>query len=188
MTPSHPQVYPVEEDTLLLRDAAVSEVRPSDRVLEIGTGSGFIAASLVGSAMYVVGVDINPHAVRVAHACGIEVVQSDLFSGFRRAFDLVVFNPPYLPTTPDDRIDDWLELALDGGPDGRRTIARFIDGLGSVLARGGRALLLVSSITGMEEVVRMAETAGFSSAYLLERRVEDETLSVIRLRRRDPNG
>lgn len=184
----HPQVYPIEEDTLLLLDAALAEVRPGDRVLEVGTGSGHIAASLGGRVARVVALDLNPHAVQSARALGVEVLRSDLFAGVRGPFDLVLFNPPYLPTAPDERMDDWLEYALDGGPDGRRTIARFLEGLGSVLAPRGRALLLVSSLTGPGEVARLADVAGLSGRTVLERRVEDETLLVLRLERRGAYG
>ena len=110
---------------------------PGDWVLEVGTGSGHIAASLAGRAALVVALDINPHAVRAARRRDVEVIRADLFAGVRGPFDLVLFNPPYLPTAPDERLDDWLEYALDGGPDGRRTIARFLDGLPAVLAPAG---------------------------------------------------
>ncbi len=183
--PLHPQVYPVEEDTVLLLEASHAEVRPRDRVVEVGTGSGRIAASLAGRAASVVALDINPHAVRAARAPGVEVVQSDLFAGVRGPFDLVLFNPPYLPTAPDERFDDWLEYALDGGPDGRRTIARFLADLDRVLAAGGRALLLVSSLTGPGEVVRLADAAGMCGTVVLERRAEDEMLIVLRFERRE---
>jgi release factor glutamine methyltransferase len=184
-TPFHPQVYPVEEDTLLLLEAALAEVRPDDRVLDVGTGSGRIAASLAGRAARVVALDINPHAVRAARAPGVEVVRSDLFAGVRGPFDLVLFNPPYLPTAPDERLDDWLEYALDGGPDGRQTIARFFAGLDPVLTAGGRALLLVSSLTGPGEVVRLAGAAGMRGTVVLERPTEDEVLIVLRFERRE---
>ena len=180
----HPQVYPVEEDTLLLLESALVEVQPNDRILEVGTGSGHIAASLAGRAALVVALDLNPHAARAARARNVEVIRSDLFAGVRGPFDLVLFNPPYLPTAPDERLDDWLEYALDGGPDGRRTIARFLDGLVAVLAPGGRALLLVSSLTGPGEVARLADAAGLSGRVVLERRIEGETLLVLRLERR----
>ncbi|NLX48717.1 MAG: methyltransferase [Methanospirillum sp.] len=182
--PLHPEVYPVEEDTLLLLEAAFAEVRSDDRVLEVGTGSGHIAASLGGRAARVVALDLNPHAVQAARARGVEVLRTDLFAGVRGPFDLVLFNPPYLPTMPDERLDDWLEYALDGGTDGRRTIARFLNDLPRVLASGGRAMLLVSSLTGPGEVARLAEAAGLSGRALLERRIEGESLFVIRLERR----
>lgn len=177
----HPQVYPVEEDTLLLLEAALAEVRPGDRVLEVGTGSGRIAASIEGRAARLVALDLNPHAVRAARERGLDVLRTDLFAGVRGSFDLVLFNPPYLPTAPDDRLDDWLEHALDGGPDGRRTIARFLEGLAPVLAPDGRALLLISSLTGPDEVARLANAAGLCGRVVLERRIEGETLLVLRL-------
>ncbi|NYT17082.1 MAG: methyltransferase [Methanomicrobiales archaeon] len=154
------QVYPVEEDTLLLLRAAQAECRPGDRVLEIGCGSGHISGEL-SRTTEVLATDINPHAVRAARKLGIEVVRADLFDGICGPFDLVIFNPPYLPTALDERIDDWLEYALDGGPDGRLLIARFIEGVGSMLSPGGRFLLLVSSLTGIGEVRDLMEKAGF---------------------------
>ena len=60
------QVYSPAEDSFLLLRAALREVRPDDRVLEVGTGSGYIAAGLLGRAARVVATDINPHAAASA--------------------------------------------------------------------------------------------------------------------------
>jgi release factor glutamine methyltransferase len=173
------QVYPVEEDTLLLLRAAQAECRPGDRVLEVGCGSGHISTELSRTAD-VLATDINPNAVRAARDLGTEVVRADLFAGICGPFDLVIFNPPYLPTAPDERIGDWLEYALDGGPDGRAVIARFIKGVGSVLAPGGRFLLLVSSLTGIREVMDLMEIAGFRAEEVAGTRIEGEDLVVLR--------
>ncbi|KUG20806.1 MAG: methyltransferase [Methanomicrobiaceae archaeon] len=174
------QVYPPEADTRLLLAAALREVRPSDRVLEIGTGSGEIAHALQASAALVVATDISPHAALAAKRRGVAVIRTDLFAGICGAFDLVVFNPPYLPTSPDDRIDDWLEYALDGGPDGRAVIERFIEEIGRVLAPHGRILLLVSSLTGIDEVREAFSRQGYVSFAVAGERIEGETLVVLR--------
>jgi len=174
------QVYLPEADTWLLLDAARVEVKAGDRVLEIGTGSGLIAAELA-QVTGVVATDINPHAVLCARQKGVDVVQSDLFCGIRSTFDLIVFNPPYLPTQPEERINDWLEHALDGGLNGRVVIGRFAGQAGRVLAPKGRILLLISSLTGLPEVRDLFFKEGFVSEILLRKAVEDETLYVLRI-------
>ncbi len=180
-----PQVYPVLEDTLLLCRAVLDELRPGDRVLEIGTGSGYICASLP-EGHFVVGTDISPHAVREAARRGVVVVRADLFAGICGSFDLVVCNPPYLPTDASERLDDWLERALDGGADGRELIDRFIEGVGDVLAPGGRVLLLVSSLTGISQVRRKFKREGFWTRIIARSRLEGEELVVIRAEKRKP--
>ncbi len=177
------QVYQPEADTFLLLAAAKAEARPGDRVLEIGTGSGRIAAALVKDCD-VVATDINPHAVFCAQQKGVEVVRSDLFSGIRGAFDLVLFNPPYLPTQPEERIDDWLEYALDGGATGRAVIGRFADEVREVLAPSGRILLLLSSLTGLGEIRELFSRRGFCAEVARQQTVEDEELYVLRITRK----
>ena len=177
------QVYQPEADTCLLLKAALAEVRPGDRVLEVGTGSGLIAAEL-GRVARVVATDINPHAVASARERGVEVVRTDLFSGICGAFDVIVFNPPYLPTRPEERVEDWLEYALDGGPTGREVIARFAAGVGRLIGPGGRILLLVSSLTGTEEVCALFSRLGYSPAIAARETVEGEELFVLRVVRK----
>jgi release factor glutamine methyltransferase len=176
------QVYQPEADTCLLLDAALAEVKPGDRVLEAGTGSGLIARELA-KVTGVVATDINPHAAMCAHDAGVEVVRCNLFDAIRGTFDLVIFNPPYLPTEPHERIDDWLEYALDGGKTGRVVIERFAEDVGRVLSPGGRVLLLISSLTGPGEVKDLLDAAGFSAAVVRQERVEDEVLYVLRISR-----
>jgi release factor glutamine methyltransferase len=187
MIPDPAQIYQPEADTMILLRAARSEVNAGDRVLEIGTGSGLIAAELARD-YDVVATDINPHAAFCAREKGLEVIRGDMFSGIRGKFDLVIFNPPYLPTQPEERIDDWLEYALDGGPDGRRVIERFARDVGSVLAPAGRILLLVSSLTGPESVSTIFVTLGYSRICVSEEHVEDEILYVLKFSRADAAG
>ena len=176
------QVYQPEADTYLLLDAAQKEVRPGDRVLEVGTGSGLIAAT-VGNAATVVATEINPHAAACARMAGVEVVRCDLHDAVRGPFDLILFNPPYLPTEPHERIDDWLEYALDGGKSGRIAIELFAAGIGRVLAPGGRILLLISSLTGLADTKDLFSSYGYRVDVVREELLEDEMLYVLRIQR-----
>ncbi|HEX3001607.1 MAG TPA: HemK2/MTQ2 family protein methyltransferase [Methanoregula sp.] len=176
------QVYQPEADTYLLLDAARGEVRPGDRVLEVGTGSGLIAAAMRKGAR-TIATDINPHAVIAARKAGVDVIRCNLLDPVRGKFDLVLFNPPYLPTEPHERIDDWLEYALDGGRTGRETLERFAAGVMRVLAPGGRILVLISSLTGPDAVKDLFAQHGLEAETVREDQVEDEILFVLRFTR-----
>jgi release factor glutamine methyltransferase len=179
------EVYQPAEDTHLLANAAVEEMSPRARVLDVGTGSGYVAATVRDeTGADVVGVDLNPFAVRQAADRGVPVVRGDLVAPFRAdAFDVVVFNPPYLPRDEDAARDDWMEVALSGGETGREVVEAFVDSLGRVLAPDGFALVLVSTLTGVQEVVEYAGECGFSAAAIREESFPFETLTVLKLRR-----
>ena len=185
MTPTapvnHEEVYQPAEDTDLLLRAAQSEARPADSVLEIGCGSGFISLELGPKVAHLLATDINPHAVRAAKARGIEVIRADLFRGIKGKFDLILFNAPYLPTVPAERTGQWIDYALDGGENGRQTVDRFIEDLAGHLRPGGRALLLISSLTGLAEVRRTAEAAGLTAEVVADEGCFFERLHVLRL-------
>lgn len=178
-------VYQPAEDSGLLAEAAVEAAR--GRVLEVGTGSGWVAARIAAERdLDVVGADLNPHAARQARERGVEAVVADLCAPFRAdAFDTVCFNPPYLPTDPDNEWGDWMEHALSGGESGRELIEPFLADVGRVLAPGGVVLLLVSSLTGYEEVLALVEAAGFEGEAVVEESFPFETLTVLRLDRRE---
>lgn len=157
-------VYRPAEDSRLLAEAATEHVGADDRVLEVGVGSGYVAARVTEeTGASVVGSDVNPHACREARERGLEVVRADLVAPFRDStFDVVLFNPPYLPTPPELEGDDWMERALSGGASGRAIIEPFLADVGRVLRPDGTVLLVVSSLTGIEDVARFAADCGLA--------------------------
>ncbi|MBE0524320.1 MAG: methyltransferase [Methanosarcinales archaeon] len=155
-----PQVYEPAEDSFLLVDALIDNIKDGDRVIELGCGSGIVSLFAQNRASLVVATDLNPYAVRCAGKNGINAIRTDLFDGINGQFDLIVFNPPYLPTSDEERLSGWDGLMLEGGKNGRQTIKRFIDGLGDYLSPKGRVLLLVSSLTGIKEVCNIMNNAG----------------------------
>lgn len=178
------RVYQPAEDSELLASAARADVSSADRVLDVGTGSGYVASEVAQTGAQVVGIDRNPHACREARDHGVETVLGDLTTAFApAAFDLVTFNPPYLPTTPDEEADDWMGIALSGGETGRSVIEPFLAGVGRVLAPDGRVLLLASTLSDLDAVRDRAADAGFTAETVAEDSFPFEKLVVCRLTR-----
>ncbi|WP_158218965.1 methyltransferase [Roseateles aquatilis] len=145
------------------------------RVLEMGSGSGVVLAALaVSGARQIVGVDIEPEAVRRTRALleALPMVPSIVHCGdlweplAGELFDLVVFNPPQLPVRHDTgdvtgtagaagaiRLRSW----SDGGALGRDVLDRFIAGLPGHLAPDALALITHSSFMSLEETLRQLE-------------------------------
>jgi len=175
-------VYQPAEDSRLLAETVVEQIDGDVRVLDVGTGSGYVAARLreeTGAA--VVGSDLNPEACRQARDAGVPVVRADMFTPFRAdVYDVVVCNPPYLPTPPDREWDDWMERALSGGEDGRAVVDPFLDGVGRVLRPDGEAYLLISTLTGPEAVREFAAERGLDSEIVAEESHPFEKLLVVR--------
>lgn len=183
-------VYPPREDSFLLIPFA--RVPPGTTVAEVGAGAGSAALSAAREGARVVATDLNPAALRQlrkrARAQGLELeaVRTDLLRGLGR-FDRVLANPPYLPTLPEERDPDpWANLALDGGPDGCRVLARLVEDLASHLAPSGSAYVVVSSLQDPKR--RSAILAGWQLVggcheVVASRQLEGERLEVLRLYR-----
>ena len=182
-------VYQPAADSRLLAETALDrgDVGPGNLVVDVGTGSGYVAARLREETdTRVVGVDINPDACRHARDAGVPVLRADLLESVCGPVDLVVCNPPYLPTPPEQEWDDWMETALSGGEDGRAVIDRLLDTVGRVLAPDGHLLLLVSSLTDPDAVRQAAAEAGLDTAVAAEESQPFERLVVLELTHQAP--
>jgi release factor glutamine methyltransferase len=179
-------VYEPAEDTFLLAENLV--VDKNDVVLDMGTGCGILGILVAKKARRVVAVDVNPHAVRCAKmnaklngvAEKIETLQSDLFSSIKKneKFDLIIFNAPYLPSEMRKE-KNWVERAWAGGPTGRQLIDQFISQAPSYLKKGGRILLVQSTLSDVEETVQKLGGRRFCVRVLAQEKVAFETIVVV---------
>ena len=200
-----PEVYEPAEDTLLLADNL--DAKEAESVLEIGTGCGLIAILAAKSGSKVVATDVNPMALECAgknaRVCGvadlIEFKSGELFEPVGgESFDLIVFNPPYLPIPRGQELGTQLDRAWEGGPDGRAVTDRFLAELPEHLKLGGRVLLVQSSLSGVDKTIEMLEAGGLRAEIAAREKVSFEELFLVRARRllergdtksgRRPNG
>jgi release factor glutamine methyltransferase len=150
------RVYGPDDDTFLLDRCA--HVRRGASVLEVGCGTGFVSVSKALGGALVSAADIDPVAVALTrhnaslNGCDIDVVRSDIFSDVEGTFDVVLFNPPYLPTAPEDRVGGSMDPALSGGRRGDEVLLRFVDGLDAVMSPEGRAYVVLSSLTPRDRI------------------------------------
>ena len=175
-----PDVYEPCEDSFLLAQAALLIIQNSEKILEVGCGSGIISAVIKNNThARITALDINPHAAKCTKENGVDAIRGDLLSCIRGKFDIIIFNPPYLPTKDEERTSDWINVALDGGNDGREIINRFLEEACDHLVENGRIMILVSSFTGIEKVKSRMISLGYNVEEKSKERYNFEELLVI---------
>jgi len=179
-------VYEPAEDTFLLADNL--DVCKEERVLELGTGCGLLAILAANAGAKVVATDINPAALKCARANAvahgveksIDFRLGDLFEPVvGEHFDLVIFNPPYLPVEPEEALCGPLDRAWEAGPNGRRIIDRFLRELSNHLTPNGRVLFVQSSLANISKTLRVLETRGFK-VNIIHKKFPFEKLYLLR--------
>ena len=174
-------VYEPQEDSYLLLDAAKKAVKAAS-VLEVGTGSGIIASEIAEKAKSVLAVDVNKAAI--AHCKKIKkrnlsFKESDLFSKVSGSFDVIIFNPPYLPYDKDEPED--IRLATTGGKHGYEIIERFLSDVASYLSTEGKIFLLFSTLTHKDVVEEKIAENLLSWREVASKKIAFETLYVYEL-------
>lgn len=178
------KVYPPAEDTFLLIDNLI--INDTDKVLEIGTGSGVVSISASLKCLEVTSTDINPHAIKCAESNiklnnreNITVILSDLFENIEDKYDLILFNTPYLPVIEEEHVDDDYSKAWDGGESGREVIDKFIEQAPSYLKKGGRIQLVQSSLSDNEKTLKIFEKMGLKAEITAVEHIFFEDITLI---------
>ena len=173
-----PETELLVEETLKRLQIPVSAGMTAPKILEMGAGSGCVAVSLTMQRpdCRMTALDVSLEALKIARKNArfhgvekrISFFQSDLFSVFtfgKRAFwDVIVSNPPYIPTSDYNHLPREVRreprLALDGGRGGLRIIESILEKAPYYLKEGGFLLMEIGK--GQARAVRKkAAATGF---------------------------
>ncbi|XP_024524003.1 uncharacterized protein LOC9655195 isoform X3 [Selaginella moellendorffii] len=205
----HADVYEPCDDSFALVDALLAdrshlaELQPK-LCMEIGCGSGYVISSLalmlrdeVESSQYVA-TDINQAATETtletlkAHGVSADVVRTDLVSGLERrlagSVDLLVFNPPYVPTPEDEVGAPGITGTWAGGDRGRVVIDRLLGVVDGIISSRGCFYLVTLTANNPGEICRIMQSKGFASRIAVQRHTEEESLHVLKFWRRNSQG
>jgi release factor glutamine methyltransferase len=171
-----PGVFQPHSDSLILADCLRREIlRPETSVLDLCTGSGLLAvlAASLGASR-VVAVDVSPMAVLSARSNAalngvrVQAVRGDLFSAVAgQRFDLIVCNPPYVPSAAASLPRRGASRAWEGGRDGRAFIDQICGRADEHLNVGGVLLLVHSSVCGEQETVAALSNRGLETSVVV---------------------
>ncbi len=157
---------PETEEMVVMAVAAAEE---NSNILDLCTGSGAIAIATYkelqkrGKPCKMTAVDISEDALALArenaafNEAEILFIQSDLFSRIRGRFDVIITNPPYIPSAEIDTLQTEVRdyeprLALDGGEDGLDFYRRIAANVSKYINRGGILIMEVGAGEAQEVV------------------------------------
>jgi HemK-related putative methylase len=147
---------------------------PDLKFLEIGAGSGIHLETAKKSGIKLENIfssDIDKKSVLHCNVLGFNCIHSDLFEKIPKIkFDLIIFNPPYLPE--DAREPESSRLATTGGKKGNEIILRFLKSAKNFLSESGKIFLITSSL---------AENVDFEKLGYKEKEIGCEKLFFERL-------
>lgn len=178
------------QDTEILVEEVLKNLHDGMSILDLCTGSGCILISLLrySNNCQGLGVDISPEALSMARnnaerlipesllqekdgdCAKLRLLESDLYERVEEQFDVIVSNPPYIPTKvietlmPEVR-EHEPRLALDGSEDGLLFYRRIIEGSKAHLKGGGMLFFEIGYDQG-KAVSELMEQAGFIEVHV----------------------
>jgi release factor glutamine methyltransferase len=158
---------------------AATGLVPGRRVADLCTGSGVlaVAAARLGAAT-VTAFDLSADAVECAQANAdaadvvVDVRRESFDSAAQHGpFDLVVCNPPYVPSPEDPTIAPvpahvGPALAYDAGPDGRLVLDPLCAAAPNLLGDDGTLLMVQSELCGVDESLRLLRATGLKASVI----------------------
>ncbi len=178
------EIYQPEEDSYLLAKYVEKYVKKGNKVLDVGCGSGIQSETALKKTKDVLGVDINPNAIKHCKSSeytkGAKFQKSNLFSNVKGKFNIIIFNPPYLPDAKDPK---EIKAYTTGGKHGYEIIDKFLQEANNHLADDGIILIVFSNLTKKRKVDEIIENYLFESKLLEEKSLFYEKLYCYKIKK-----
>ena len=175
-------IYQPSEDSYLLQKTLTNYLtnKPKNiKILDMGSGSGIQAQTCKDLGFKnITTADINPEVINHLKKQKLNPIQSNLFSKIpkKEKFNLIIFNPPYLPE--DKREPKDSQLQTTGGKKGYEIIIRFLKQAKSHLEPKAEILLLFSSLSKPSVILKTARQLNYKTKQLDKKKLFFEELSV----------
>ena len=174
-------IYQPAEDSYLL-EKQVKRFASSKTFLDMGAGTGIQSkAAIKSGASSVLAADINQESIKYLKKQNISTIKSNLFSNIKSNFDLIAFNPPYLPK--DKREPPASQLATTGGKHGDEVILRFLKQAPLRLNKNGIILLVISSLTPKTRILQLLKKLKLKKQILSSKKLFMEKLDVWKIKK-----
>src|SRR3989338_9412049 len=173
-------IYSPAEDSYLLQEQ-VKKYSKGKTFMDLGAGSGIQSRIAMLIAKSVLAADIDKESVEEMKKQGIHAVPSNLFSKIKSKFDLIAFNPPYLPL--DEREDKESRKITTGGKKGDEIIIKFLKQTKPHLNKNGKILIVLSSLTPKKRIFHLLNSMHYSKKKLSEKKLFMESIEVWLIRR-----
>ncbi|MGC9133201.1 MAG: HemK2/MTQ2 family protein methyltransferase [Nanopusillaceae archaeon] len=168
------ECYPPKEDSFLLNDY-IKEFANNKKILDVGCGSGIQGLEAYKYSRNISFSDISPECLKISKInfyinyinpnldieklyknidninLPVKFYLSDLFSNINDNFDLILFNPPYLPEIEYEEIK--VRRWVSGGKEGYETIDKFLYQSITRLNKFGEILIVMSSINNPQALL-----------------------------------
>lgn len=151
------QIYEPAEDSFLIAEylsniiPKILNKNPEVSFLEIGSGSGINLETAFNAGIKkekIFSCDLNKDAVKYCKNLGFNCIYSNLFAKIpKMKFDIIIFNPPYLPEDKNYSEPEDSKLATTAGEKGNEIIIKFLKQAKNFTEKSGIIIIITSSLS-----------------------------------------